>query len=255
MIAAALVLEPVLLIADEPTTALDVTTQAQILKLMRELQQRKGMALLFITHDFGVVAEIADQVTVMRFGRVVESGTAQEVLRAPQHPYTRALIDAIPHGRARQSGAFVNAPLLEVKALCKSFHTSGGLLRRGREVHAARQLSFTLSRGETLGIVGESGSGKSTLGRLLTGLVRSDSGQVQFDDHTLAPELRQLGITDYFVILDGPNRFAISLGVYSSEKGGQERLAEVKEKGVRSALPISSCTGRPALALIFSTTG
>jgi peptide/nickel transport system ATP-binding protein len=190
MIAAALVLEPVLLIADEPTTALDVTTQAQILKLMRELQRRKGMALLFITHDFGVVAEIADQVTVMRFGSVVESGTAQEVLRGPQHPYTRALIEAIPHGRARQSGAFVNAPLLDVKALCKSYRTPGMLLRRGREVHAARQLSFTLSRGETLGIVGESGSGKSTLGRLLTGLVRSDSGRVQFDGRTLAPELR-----------------------------------------------------------------
>ena len=196
MIAAALVLEPVLLIADEPTTALDVTTQAQILTLMRELQRRKGMALLFITHDFGVVAEIADQVTVMRFGSVVESGTAQEVLRAPQHPYTRALIDAIPHGRVRNSGAFTSAPLLDVRELCKSYRASGVLLRRGREVHAARHLNFTLSRGETLGIVGESGSGKSTLGRLLTGLVRSDSGQVRFDGRTLAPELRHRPASD-----------------------------------------------------------
>ena len=190
MIAAALVLEPALLIADEPTTALDVTTQAQILALMRELQRRKGMALLFITHDFGVVAEIADQVAVMRFGQVVESGVAQEVLRAPQHPYTRALIAAIPHGRARASGAFGAAPLLNVQGLCKTYRGTAGLLRRGREVHAARNLSFTLSRGETLGIVGESGSGKSTLGRLLTGLVARDSGQIQFDGHALASELR-----------------------------------------------------------------
>lgn len=196
MIAAALVLEPVLLIADEPTTALDVTTQAQILTLMRELQRRKGMALLFITHDFGVVAEIADQVTVMRFGSVVESGAAQEVLRAPQHAYTRSLIDAIPHGRARKSGSFTSAPLLEVQGLCKSYRASSALLRRGREVHAARHLNFALARGETLGIVGESGSGKSTLGRLLTGLVRSDSGQVCFDGRTLAPELRNRPAAD-----------------------------------------------------------
>jgi peptide/nickel transport system ATP-binding protein len=191
MIAAALVLEPALLIADEPTTALDVTTQAQILALMRELQQRKGMALLFITHDFGVVADIADQVAVMRFGQVVESGAAQDVLRAPQHPYTQALIAAIPHGRARASGAFGDAPLLEVQGLCKTYRVAGSLLRRGREVHAARSLNFTLSRGETLGIVGESGSGKSTLGRLLTGLIAADSGKIQFDGRELAPELRR----------------------------------------------------------------
>ncbi len=190
MIAAALVLEPALLIADEPTTALDVTTQAQILALMRELQQRKGMALLFITHDFGVVADIADRVAVMRLGCVVESGTAQEVLRAPRHPYTRALIAAIPHGRARASGAFEAAPLLNVQNLCKTYRSAGSLLRRGREVPAARNLSFTLSRGETLGIVGESGSGKSTLGRLLTGLIARDSGKIQFDGRELAPELR-----------------------------------------------------------------
>jgi peptide/nickel transport system ATP-binding protein len=196
MIAAALVLEPVLLIADEPTTALDVTTQDQILKLMRELQRRKGMALLFITHDFGVVAEIADQVTVMRFGSVVESGTAQEVLRAPQHAYTRALIDAIPHGRARKSGSFTSAPFLDVQGLCKSYRASSVFFRRGREVHAARHLNFSLARGETLGIVGESGSGKSTLGRLLTGLVPSDSGQVCFDGRILAPELRHRPAAD-----------------------------------------------------------
>jgi peptide/nickel transport system ATP-binding protein len=196
MIAAALVLEPALLIADEPTTALDVTTQAQILALMRELQQRKGMALLFITHDFGVVSEIADQVAVMRLGRIVEAGSAHEVLSAPQHPYTRALIAAIPHGRVRAGGAFGAAPLLQVHGLCKAYRSASGLLRRGREVHAARNLSFTLSQGETLGIVGESGSGKSTLGRLLTGLVRSDSGRIEFDGQDLAPELKSRPLSE-----------------------------------------------------------
>ena len=104
MIAMALALEPKVLIADEPTTALDVTTQAQILVLMRDLQRRKGMAMLFITHDFGVVADIADQVAVMQFGKLVEAGPAADVLRAPKHEYTRRLIDSIPHGRSRETG-------------------------------------------------------------------------------------------------------------------------------------------------------
>ncbi len=191
MIAAALVLEPTLLIADEPTTALDVTTQAQILALMRELQQRKGMALLFITHDFGVVAEIADHVVVMQRGRVVEAGPAPAVLRAPQHAYTQALIAAIPHGRSRAAQGSAAPPLLQVRGLNKTYRSGGSLLRRGREVHAARELSFTLARGETLGIVGESGSGKSTLGRLLTGLMARDSGEIVFAGKALAPALHQ----------------------------------------------------------------
>jgi peptide/nickel transport system ATP-binding protein len=147
--------------------------------------------VLFITHDFGVVADIADQVVVMRLGQVVESGPAREVLRAPQHPYTQALISAIPHGRARAGTPVQAAPLLEVRDLCKTYRSAGSVLRRGREVHAARNLNFTLAPGETLGIVGESGSGKSTLGRLLTGLIPRDSGQVLFDGEPLAPELRQ----------------------------------------------------------------
>jgi peptide/nickel transport system ATP-binding protein len=192
MIAAALVLEPSLLIADEPTTALDVTTQAQILQLMRDLQRAKGMAMLFITHDFGVVADIADQVAVMQFGQVVERGAAADVLRRPQHEYTRRLIAAIPHGRTR---AELQAPrterLLEVSDLCKTFRSGGGLWTTPREVPAARHLTFDLRHGETLGVVGESGSGKSTLGRLLTGLIPADSGQVRFDGQLLAPDLRQ----------------------------------------------------------------
>ncbi|MGR4068369.1 ABC transporter ATP-binding protein [Billgrantia sp. C5P2] len=179
MIAMALALEPELLIADEPTTALDVTTQAQILELIRDLQQRRGMAVMFITHDFGVVAEVATRVCVMRHGRIVELGTAAEVLGNPRHEYTRALLEAIPsnvipdirEGERPQ-------PLLEVCHLDKVFRSRGGLFRPAREVRALDDVSFTLARGETVGIVGESGSGKSTLGRCVVRLERPDSGSL-----------------------------------------------------------------------------
>ncbi|WP_104203484.1 ABC transporter ATP-binding protein [Billgrantia saliphila] len=179
MIAMALALEPELLIADEPTTALDVTTQAQILELIRNLQRRHGMAVMFITHDFGVVAEIATRVCVMRHGRIVELGTAGEVLDNPQHAYTRALLDAIPSNVVPQSrDAERPAPLLEVKHLHKVFRSRGGLFKPAREVRALDDISFTLAPGETVGIVGESGSGKSTLGRCVVRLEHPDSGSV-----------------------------------------------------------------------------
>ena len=190
MIAAALVLEPTLLIADEPTTALDVTTQAQILALMRDLQRRKGMSMLFITHDFGVVADIADEVAVMQRGRVVERGAARQLLNHPQHAYTQALIAAIPHGRTRASQA-AGRPLLQVSGLCKTFRSGGGLFRRPREVPAAQAVDLHVDAGETLGVVGESGSGKSTLGRLLTGLIAADAGHIRFDGQELAADLRR----------------------------------------------------------------
>jgi peptide/nickel transport system ATP-binding protein len=186
MIACALVLEPVLLICDEPTTALDVTTQAQILKLIRELQQRKGTAVLFITHDFGVVSEIADQVVVMQTGQVVEAGPAAAVLARPQHAYTRKLIASIPQGQLRAMAA--ERPVervLQVQDLCKTYVTGGSLLRKGRKVEAAKGLSFDLRRGETLGLVGESGSGKSTVGRCIVGLSPFDDGRVLFKGRIL----------------------------------------------------------------------
>jgi peptide/nickel transport system ATP-binding protein len=187
MIACALVLEPVLLIADEPTTALDVTTQAQILKLVRELQQRRGTAVLFITHDFGVVSEIADHVVVMQTGRIVESGAAAEVLGAPRHPYTRKLIAAIPHGHAQRATPTDDAlRLLQVQDLCKTYKSGAGLFKRGRSVQAAKNISFELRRGETLGLVGESGSGKSSVGRCLVGLAPFDSGRILFKGRNLA---------------------------------------------------------------------
>ncbi|WP_354324430.1 ABC transporter ATP-binding protein [Variovorax atrisoli] len=186
MIACALVLEPALLICDEPTTALDVTTQAQILKLIRELQQRKGTAVLFITHDFGVVSEIADEVVVMQTGEVVEAGPASAVLARPQHAYTRKLIAAIPNGQVRAPAE--QRPVehvLQVQELRKTYVTGGGLFSKGRRVEAAKGLSFELRRGETLGLVGESGSGKSTVGRCIVGLAPFDSGRVLFKGRTL----------------------------------------------------------------------
>jgi peptide/nickel transport system ATP-binding protein len=187
MIACALVLEPVLLIADEPTTALDVTTQAQILKLVRELQQRRGTAVLFITHDFGVVSEIADQVVVMQTGKIVEAGPAADVLGAPRHPYTRKLIAAIPNGHAQRVTPTDDAlRVLQVQDLCKTYKSGAGLFRRGRSVQAAKSINFELRRGETLGLVGESGSGKSSVGRCLVGLAPFDSGRILFKGRNLA---------------------------------------------------------------------
>ncbi|MFB9147227.1 ABC transporter ATP-binding protein [Halomonas alkalicola] len=180
MIAMALALEPELLIADEPTTALDVTTQAQILELILDLQRRRGMAVMFITHDFGVVAEIANRVCVMRHGKIVELGDARPVLDNPQHHYTRALIEAIPSDVIPEArGAETDTPLLEVENLNKVFRSRGGLFKPAREVHALREVSFSLVKGETIGIVGESGSGKSTLGRCVVRLEHPDSGTMK----------------------------------------------------------------------------
>ncbi|MEO1190626.1 MAG: ABC transporter ATP-binding protein [Pseudomonadota bacterium] len=179
MIAMALALEPKLLIADEPTTALDVTTQAQILELMADLRRRRGMAILFITHDFGVVAEIGDRVVVMRYGEVVEQGTVGDVLGRPTHPYTQRLIAAVPPltpppPRNRND----DAPILTVEGLNKTFRSGGGLFSKARVVKAVTDVTFKIGRGETLGIVGESGSGKSTAGRCIVRLLDPDSGAI-----------------------------------------------------------------------------
>ena len=182
MIAMALALEPTVLIADEPTTALDVTTQAQILMLIRDLQLRRGMAVLFITHDFGVVSEIADRIAVMQAGRVVEQAAAQNVLQRPRHPYTQALIAAVPPlTRARPPAATSgNPPILVLDGVSKTYGRPG-LFRRGRVTRAVDDVSLTLPRGSTLGIVGESGSGKSTLARCIVRLLRPERGAIRLD--------------------------------------------------------------------------
>ena len=156
----ALVLKPVLLIADEPTTALDVTTQAEILKLLRALQSEHQTAVLFITHDFGVVAEIADRVAVLEQGVLVESGTTNTVLSTPQHRYTRMLVDAVPSPVPLECrGEQIDNEVIAARDLSKVY-AGGTFLRRGAAVRAAEHIAITVRQGEPVGIVGESGSGK-----------------------------------------------------------------------------------------------
>ncbi len=184
MIAMALVLEPKVLIADEPTTALDVTIQAQILKLIKELQKAHHTGVLFITHDFGVVAEISDRVAVMQEGKVVEFGESSQVLNHPRHPYTRSLIDAVPSlvPPTRPVVVSTTSKMLVTRKLNKTYGSGGGLLGgRTRRVHAAKNIDLELRRGETIGIVGESGSGKSTLARCIVRLIESDGGDILID--------------------------------------------------------------------------
>jgi ABC-type glutathione transport system ATPase component len=190
MIAMAMANRPALLIADEPTTALDVTTQRQILHLIDDLRRDRGMGVLLITHDFGVVADVADRVVVLRHGKVVEQGTVEEVLRHPKADYTRELIDAVPKARLDEirRKAVHPEPLLEVVGLQKTFRVKRGFLQPPREVVAADGISLTLHEGETLAVVGESGSGKSTLGRMIMRLTEPDGGAIRFNGQ----DLRQL---------------------------------------------------------------
>lgn len=198
VIAIALACEPRLLIADEPTTALDVTIQAEILALMDRLKRETGTAVMFITHDMAVVAQMADRVVVMFRGNKVEEGTVEEIFENPQHPYTKALLAAVPKlGEMRGKAApepmkllgtdqddikpipGTNEPLLAVTGLTTRFPVTGGLLRRVvANVHAAEDISFTINKGQTLSLVGESGCGKSTVGRSLLRLVEPMSGQI-----------------------------------------------------------------------------
>ncbi len=196
VIAMALILDPALIIADEPTTALDVTTQAQILQLIRDLQARHGTGVLFITHDFGVVAEIAQRVAVLRLGELVEFGARDEVLKNPQHEYTKMLIRAVPTLAPVDRTADASAPVvLELKHLSKTYIDRGWLSKK-REVHAASDVNLEIRRGQTLGIVGESGSGKSTVARCVVRLIDPTSGEVLLsgeDIATLSPgQLRPL---------------------------------------------------------------
>ncbi|WP_343315162.1 ABC transporter ATP-binding protein [Brucella sp. BE17] len=181
MIAMALANNPRLLIADEPTTALDVTTQRQILDLICELRAKRGMGVLFITHDIGVVADIADRVVVLRHGQVVEEGLAEDVLNTPRESYTRELLDAVPGRGAVRNLHKQGGALLEIKSLQKVFHSRQGLIAPARRVVAAENIDLALNRGDTLAVVGESGSGKSTLARMILRLIEPDAGEILFE--------------------------------------------------------------------------
>ncbi|WP_051975338.1 dipeptide ABC transporter ATP-binding protein [Cupriavidus necator] len=232
MIAMALSCKPALLIADEPTTALDVTIQAEILQLIRSLQAEMHMGVVFITHDMGVVAEVADRVLVMYRGEKVEEGSSDDVFRAPAHPYTRALLSAVPRLGA-MSGTDLPAkfpllrldsanaepvapqdtvtpgvaPILRVQDLVTRFDVPGGLFGRvTRRVHAVEKVSFDLYPGETLALVGESGCGKSTTGRSLLRLVESQSGTIEFAGQNISklegPALQTLRRNIQFIFQD-----------------------------------------------------
>jgi peptide/nickel transport system ATP-binding protein len=181
VIAMALVLKPALLIADEPTTALDVTTQAGILSLLRELQRASGTGVLFITHDLGVVSEIADRVGVLRLGKLVETGPVREVLGGPRHAYTRALLAAVPSFVPRKGLVDEQAPVhLRTRGLGRTF-AGRGWFNPTRPVSAVEAVDLEVRRGETLGVVGESGSGKSTLARMMARLLMPTSGTLELD--------------------------------------------------------------------------
>ncbi|HEV2510614.1 ABC transporter ATP-binding protein [Bosea sp. (in: a-proteobacteria)] len=207
MLAMALICQPALLIADEPTTALDVTIQAQVLDLMRDLQAEMGMAILLITHDLGVVANMADEVVVIYHGEIMESGPAEDIFRRPQHPYLKALLKASPHFDMQEGERLValrearprapaapkpppqsrdqRAPLLAVRNVHKTYTThSSRFFGKGTTstVTAVNDVSFDIERGECLGLVGESGCGKTTLSKLIMRALTPDSGEIRFDD-------------------------------------------------------------------------
>ncbi len=241
VIAIALVLDPVLLIADEPTTALDVTTQAQILCLIKDLQTHHGTGVLFITHDFGVVAEIAHRVAVLRLGQLVELGPRDEVLKRPKHDYTKMLIGSVPthtpRARASDAGATV---VLETRALAKTYADHGWFGKR-RSVKAAVDVNLKIRRGQTLGIVGESGSGKSTVARCIVRLIDPSGGEILLGGKNIAAmsrrELRPLRQRVQIVFQDpyrslNPRRTvaaAIMEGPMNFGLGRTEALARTRE--------------------------
>jgi len=246
MIAMALVLEPDLLIADEPTTALDVTTQATILELIKEIQVRRGMGVLFITHDFGVVADIADRVVVMQHGIVVEQDRVNQILAHPQHEYTKMLIGSVPSMVPPQKKSIDVQAVLELTEINKSFGKSS-LFRKDRIVNAANKVSLKVAPGETLGIVGESGSGKSTVARCAIRLIEPDSGSILVKDIDIA-KLRESGLRylrrEIQIVFQDPYR---SLNprrtVGQSIVEGPMNFGQTEEAAVRKAKELMEIVG------------
>lgn len=278
MIAMALAAKPKLLIADEPTTALDVTIQGQILDLIKLLQEEEGMSVLFITHDMGVVAEIADRTLVMFRGEMVESGTTDDIFNRGKHPYTRALLSAVPKLGSMQghnapmrfpvidikTGETIteeqevtdtvgaSRPILEVRNLTTRFDIRAGLLgRKAGAVHAVENVSFDLRPGETLSLVGESGCGKSTTGRSITRLVEPTSGSIALDGYNVmnldSSTLRQMRrsiqmvFQDPFASLDP--RMSVGAAVmepYLEHKLGSKQQAREKAADLLERVGLSA---------------
>ncbi|BCB17814.1 ABC transporter ATP-binding protein [Bosea sp. ANAM02] len=259
MIAMALALKPKLLIADEPTTALDVTTQKQILSLIRELQDKQNTAVLFITHDMGVVVDIADRVCVMCRGEIVETGPVEQVLGQPREAYTRDLLQSVPSLTPRAPRASSGGEaVLEIRNLEKTF-SFGSLLgklmgRESRSVRAVRDVSFGLARGRTLGIVGESGSGKSTVARCLMRLEHPTGGEIRVNgqdianlqgQQALAPARRRVQM-----VFQDPNRsLNPRLRIGESLIEGPLNLGEDRETALKRAGELMEVVGLPSSSL------
>uniref|UniRef100_A0A9E7ZX93 ABC transporter ATP-binding protein n=1 Tax=Bosea sp. NBC_00436 TaxID=2969620 RepID=A0A9E7ZX93_9HYPH len=259
MIAMALALKPKLLIADEPTTALDVTTQKQILSLIRELQDKQNTAVLFITHDMGVVVDIADRVCVMRRGEIVETGPVEQVLSRPREDYTRDLLQSVPSLTPRAPRASAGGEIvLEISNLEKTF-SFGSLLgklmgRESRSVRAVKDVSFGLARGRTLGIVGESGSGKSTVARCLMRLEHPTGGEIRVNgqdianlqgQQALAPARRRVQM-----VFQDPNRsLNPRLRIGESLIEGPLNLGEDRETALKRAGELMEVVGLPSTSL------
>jgi microcin C transport system ATP-binding protein len=245
MIAMALANDPDLLIADEPTTALDVTVQAQILKLLRELQQRLGMAILLITHDLGIVRKFADRVAVMQKGKIVEAKAPAELFAGPEHPYTRMLLAAQPKGRAVAANPDAK-PLAAVKDLKVWFPIKAGLFRRVVDhVRALENVTIELREGETLGVVGESGSGKTTLGLALLRLIDSD-GEIVFEGKRIDAydrgDMRPLRREMQIVFQDPYGALSPRLSIGEIIAEGLEVHGLAKEPGARDRAVIDALT-------------
>ena len=226
MIAMALVCRPSLVIADESTTALDVSVQAQILKLIKDLREELGLAVLLITHDLGVVANLADEVVVVHQGKIMESGTIDDIFSDSRHPYLKALFSAVPQFGMKQTQRLVpvsdidyelgplisdreewpeeannDLPMLEVKNVCKSFSTrKGSFFGTGKQtiVEAVKDVSFSIKRGECFGLIGESGSGKSSVSKCIMRAYSPDSGLILFNDHGNIVDLAALREKDLY---------------------------------------------------------
>jgi peptide/nickel transport system ATP-binding protein len=259
LIASAIACEPRLLLADEPTTALDVTVQARILSLLREINQRRNLSIVLISHDLGVIAEICDRVVVMRGGVVVEEGPTRQIIDAPAHPYTRLLIESqpgrAPRGAARRFSAAADAgpePLLAVGQLSVQFASPRGMFGRMRRgTKAVDAVTFSVGRGESFGIVGESGSGKSTIARAVARLVEPSAGDVTFRG-TSVRELKGDELSAYRravqIVFQSPHDSLnprMTVGQAIAEPMVRHRLAD-RRRAARLALELMETVELPA---------